>query len=358
MIDNCPYESRFDKEGKEYSVKCIAKSNLLFQEFRLWQFISNLKIFQREREINGKLETDVDVTPEFLKSEDDYTALFDWLNDRKEITQDSLVGTYFKIKKPKGKDSLYPYRWNYVEDKTYPGNETRAMILSRLEKAKISSDFLTKEKESSLWHILYSVEDKQEIAKALKTFAEKNGLNDDFVENFKKFPPFKKDYGAYSAKAIQKLLPLMRMGKYWDEAEFNENTKNRIDKIITGEYDENIKNRVREKAINLTEFSHYRGLPVWLACYIVYGRHSEAKEITKWETPSDIDGYLKTFKQHSLRNPIVEQVTTETLRTVRDIWKQTGPIDEIHVELGREMKNPADKRARMTAQIQIGRAHV
>ena len=43
---------------------------------------------------------------------------------------------------------------------------------------------------------------------------------------------------------------------------------------------------------------------------------------------------------------------TETLRVVRDIWKQVGKIDEIHIELGREMKSPADKRKRMTAQIQ------
>ena len=47
----------------------------------------------------------------------------------------------------------------------------------------------------------------------------------------------------------------------------------------------------------------------------------------------------------------IEQVITETLRTVRDIWKQYGDIDEIHVELGREMKNPADKLRQMTQQI-------
>ena len=51
--------------------------------------------------------------------------------------------------------------------------------------------------------------------------------------------------------------------------------------------------------------------------------------------PKDIDLFLSKFRQHSLRNPIVEQVITETLRTVRDIWKQEGSIDEIHVELGR-----------------------
>ena len=363
LISDCPYESHFDKDGNEYPIKCIAKSNPLFQEFRLWQFVQNLKIYQRERNVgdgqldlfgnvsSGKLQTDVDVTDEFLKNEDDYVALFDWLNNRATIKQDTLLNSYFKLKKEKGKDN-YPYRWNYVEDKEYPCNETRAEILKGMEKCGICADFLTKEQEMSLWHILYSVEDKIEIGKAVKKYADKNNLPQSFVEVFAKIKPFKKEYGSYSEKAIKKLLPLMRIGKYWREDAIDNKTKERIDKIITGEYDEKIKDRVREKTINLTDISQFKGLPLWLACYVVYDRHSEAKEITKWESPDDIDTYLKNFKQHSLRNPIVEQVVTETLRTVRDIWRKYGRIDEIHVELGREMKNPADKRKRMTAQIQ------
>ena len=350
LISDCPYESHFDKDGNEHPVKCIAKSNPLFQEFRLWQFVQNLRIYQREKNVDGKLQTDVDVTKELLKTEEDYVKLFDWLNDRASIKQDTLLNSYFKFKKEKGKDQ-YPYRWNYVEDKEYPCNETRATMLGGLTKCSIDAGFLTRENEMSLWHILYSVEDKTEIGKALKKYAEKNNLPESFAEVFAKVKPFKKDYGSYSEKAIKKLLPLMRMGKYWDAEAIDNRTKERIDKILTGEYDENIKNRVREKSINLTDINHFRALPVWLACYIVYDRHSEAKEIGKWEKPEDIDRYLKDFKQHSLRNPIVEQVVTETLRTVRDIWKQEGQIDEIHLELGREMKNPADKRKKMTERI-------
>ena len=350
LISNCPYEIHFDKEGKEYPLKCIAKSNPWFQEFRLWQFVQNLRIFEREKEIDGRFQTDVDVTNEFLKTEDDYVTLFDWLNDRAEIKQDTLLNSYFKIKKQKGQEQ-YAYRWNYVEDKEYPCNETRASILSGLTKCNLSAFFLTKETEMHLWHILYSVEDKIEISKALRSFAEKHGLTDDFVEVFSKIKPFQKDYGSYSEKAIKKLLPLMRMGKYWAVDNIDDKTREYIEKIITGEYDEAIKNRVREKAVNLSNIAQFKGLPVWFACYIVYNRHSEAKEIEKWERPEAIDEYLKTFKQHSLRNPIVEQVITETLRTVRDIWKQEGQIDEIHVELGREMKNPADKRKKMTERI-------
>lgn len=100
----------------------------------------------------------------------------------------------------------------------------------------------------------------------------------------------------------------MRMGKYWSEDSIDKGTRKRMDKIITGEYDEKIENRVREKVIHLADVSDFRGLPLWLVCYIVYGRHSEAKEITQWKSPADIDSYLKSFKQHSLRNQLLSRL--------------------------------------------------
>lgn len=346
LIANCPYEEYIviDKETgeeKHYGVKCIAKSHPQYQEFRLWQFISNLRIYKKE------LANDVDVTKNFLKDENDYVALFDWLNNKKSINQKAFLKyDAFGIKK-----DIENYRWNYVEDKDYPCNETHSLILSYLSKANIAPNFLTQEIEENLWHILYSVEDKGELTKSLQKFGERHCLNNTFTDIFQKIPPFPKEYGAYSAKAIKKLLPLMRMGKFWSETNIDKNTLERIEKIITGEFDENIKGRVREKAIEFVKITDFKALPLWLACYIVYNRHSEAKETTKWNTPNDLKKYLDSFKQHSLRNPIVEQVITETLRTVHDIWVKFGNIDEIHVELGREMKNPADKRRKITQQI-------
>lgn len=95
MIDECPYESHLyiDKksgERKPVAVKCIAKSHPLYQEFRLWQFISNLRIYQKTKEVGNSLKVDVDVTNEFLKGENDYVELFDWLNTKKEIKQEDF----------------------------------------------------------------------------------------------------------------------------------------------------------------------------------------------------------------------------------------------------------------------------
>lgn len=357
LISDCQYEyHEYVKEGKrerEYA-KCIAKSHPLFQEFRLLQFLSNLRIIKREEwnysDIKGKLLTDVDKTAEYLDTEDKWERLFDWMNTKKEIGMKDLLSCPILNL---GKNPEKTYRWNYVEDKKYPGNETHATILDFLKKCDISSDFLTPEREYALWQIMYSVDAKDELNKALGTFAQKNGLSDSFVQVFAKFPTFKKEYGAYSAKAIKKLLPLMRFGSKWNENDICQSTRDRISKYITGEYDEKISDRSRELISKYLGESHksmndFRRLPLWLVCYIVYGRHSEAEDVTKWETPEDIDLYLRQFKQYSLRNPIVEQVVLETLRTVRDIWRYYGSIDEIHLEMGRDLKNPADKRKKIS----------
>ncbi len=357
LIANCPFESRHyvgtdsvsgERKVMEAPVKCIAKSNPLYQEFRLWQFVSNLRIYQKEKLEDGKLLFDVDVTYNFIYDEESKVKLFEELNNLVEITQQTIFG-YFKIKKVNGQ---YPYRWNYVEDKTYPGNETRGAVIKALKKVRVDYAFLSEASVmQELWHTLYSIDDKVELRKALGTFACKHGLGETFVEAISQMKPYKKDYGAYSEKAIKKLLPLMRCGRYWSADKIDASTTARINKLIDGEWDESISDKVREFASALNTINDFKGLPLWLASYVVYGRHSEGRDCAKWASPADIDNYLLHFKQHSLRNPIVEQVIMETLRTVRDIWVKYGKIDEFHIELGREMKNPADKRKRITEQI-------
>jgi CRISPR-associated endonuclease Csn1 len=356
-ITNCALEYRKykDKEGveKQIFLKAIPKSNPYYQEFRLWQWMFNLHIYSQSDDLNQ--------TSKFLNSNQDWEALFDFLNSRKEIEQKQLLKFIFERQGFKGKvlsAEIEKYRWNYVEDKKYPCNETGAMISTRLEKVEnLPIDFHTREVEQKLWHIIYSVNDKLEYETALKSFARKHNLHEkSFFEAFQKFPPFKSEYGSFSEKAIKKLLPLMRLGKYWDFAHVDIQTKERILKIINGEYDENIKDKVREKTINLTSELHFQGLQLWLAQYIVYGRHSEAATLGKWNSIDDLNVFLKEFKQHALRNPIVEQVVTETLRVVKDIWQQYGNgakdfFSEIHVELGREMKNTADERKKITNQV-------
>ena len=85
-ISNCPLEVKvFIHNGvkKNESLKCIPKSHPLYQEFRLWQWISNLRIFNKD--------TDLNETALILQSKDDIAKLFDFLSIKKEIENENFV---------------------------------------------------------------------------------------------------------------------------------------------------------------------------------------------------------------------------------------------------------------------------
>jgi CRISPR-associated endonuclease Csn1 len=354
LINNCTlefytYKNREGLESIKY-LKAIPKSNPYYQEFRIWQWMYNLSVYNKSEDIN--------VTSEFFNSIKEWEDLFEFLNDRKEIDQKTLIKYLLEKKGFKGKSlnsEIEKYRWNYVEDKKYPCNETRAILRTRIEKVfGESNNYLTRETEQKLWHLIYSVTDKIEYEKAIHSFAAKHDFNERlFVDAFKKIPPFKSEYGTFSEKAIKKLLPLMRIGKFWSWNMIDYDSQERIKKIISGEFDECIKDRVRDKAKNLKTATDFQGLQLWLAQYIVYDRHSEGASSEKWNCVEDIEEFLQTFKQHSLRNPIVEQVVMETIRVIKDVWFYYGEnakdyFSEIHVELGREMKLPAEERKKIS----------
>ena len=372
-IANCSLESRsyIDKDShtrKEAPLKVCPKSNPYYQEFRVLQWLQNLKIYE--------IDSDQEVTHQFIKTLEDKQQLFEFLMAQKEIDCEELLKYFLSLTYPNAKEKALKselkkwkdtYRWNYVYDigekssKKYPMNETRYELKRYLEKvANLPDDFLSSEVEYLLWHLIYSVTDKVAYEKGLKKFAQKHHLDEDsFVESFKKFKPYPSEYGSFSEKAIRKLLPLMRFGSYWDFNHIDKNTQKRIDDLITGVENEEIRTILREKAekYQLEKETDFQDLPLWLAQYIVYNRHAEASSLEKWTSVNDLETYLNEFKQHSLRNPIVEQVVMETLRVVRDIWQQYGQgqadfFDEIHIELGRELKKTAKEREELSKQNQ------
>lgn len=375
-VARCSLESRTYQKKDENGMlvncsdplKAAPKSHPIYQEFRVWQWLQNLKIYKKE--------TSEEVTSLLIPDSDTKIALFDYLMTLKEADHQTLLKFFFQDLKGKAqKEAIAKFRWNYVydedkdESKIYPMNETGTQLRKRLKNVgQLPKEFLNQDTETHLWHIIYSVTDKQEYSKALKSFArrynEKYSTTIDielFHDAFIKFPPIKNDYGSFSIKAIKKIIPLMRQGQYWSENLIDPEIHSKINKMINGEYDENIPEKVREKVSSLSRIEQFQGLPLWLAQYIVYNRHSAAKTNDKWTSVKHIEHYLQEFKQHSLRNPIVEQIVLETLRVVKDIWLFYGQgkknfFDEIHIELGRDMKNTAEKRKRMTSEISANEA--
>jgi CRISPR-associated endonuclease Csn1 len=370
QLGNCQYETKTFKnkngETKTVGVKVTSRTNPLFQEFRIWQTIHNLKLIQKEDLIDGKLRQNLDVTDIYFTTEIK-EKLFELFDKSKLVSHDAILGVFgFKKDKVEANEKTYSFKLNYPDDKDFIGNETKALFRKIFKK----HDFAEKgevyiadyEKLHQLWHIVYSLPEEGDIISALSN-KKYFDLPESVIKNISKLPEFKPQYASYSVRALNNLLPLMRLGKYWDAENLISKEKytkgfslkptinllERIEALTNWVDDENIPRKVRELAqkYKLENIENYQGLNTTLACYVAYGRLNDL-EIK--ENYYNIDEFKinELIPYNSIRNPVVEKVIRETLKLVKDVWKELGRPDFIHVELGREMKNNNAEREEIT----------
>ena len=345
-IAECRFEKKYietkDKGKIAIPCKVIPVSAPLYQEFRIWQFINNLKI-------DNSFKKDC---TEMLLTKEAKQLLFEKLDTTKEIKDPKLIIKALNLKPTE-------YSINFRPGQKITGNATKASIRNALKNYNFemladNDDLLNK-----IWHILYSVVEDEHVKKSLVKLLK----NHPFVAgNFKiaddillkiadklKNITYKNEYGSMSAMAIKKILPLMRAGKYFDHTKINPSVVERIADIRDGVADSKILEATRKEIINqrLDKIQDFQGLQYWLASSIVYGSHSENLDIKPYKHWQRI----KPLKHNSLRNPVVEQILNEMLQLVKAIWKLHGRPDDIRVELARELKNSAAERSSINSAI-------
>jgi len=348
LISECRFEKKnyIDDLGRQPGYKVAPKSSPLFQEFRIWQDIHNLRVYLKEKKLDdGSRIFDVEET-NFLLDTKGKEKLFDLFDSKTNIKIDDILSALSKPDYPVSKKT---HRINFPDDREFKGNETKAKFRNAFKKFNYNEGeelLQDRNKLFELWHIFYSIDDEKVISSVLQ---KKFGFSQELANYISQLEPFKKEYAAYSSKAIKKLLPLMRCGKYWNQEDISDDAIERINKIISGELISEFTERVREEISkrNFMTIQDFQGLPVYLATYIVYGLHSERENYEKYDNPDEIK-VDKLIPNNSLRSPIVEQVIRETLKVVQDVWKQFKQPDEIHIELARELKNNAKIREQLT----------
>ncbi|MGI6306577.1 MAG: type II CRISPR RNA-guided endonuclease Cas9 [Bacteroidales bacterium] len=264
--------------------KVVPKSSPFYQEFRIWQQINNLEV------------TDLSNNKMPIESEG-RKRVFDALHDTDQLNKRNTL-PYTAILKILGYSGRsYHLNFNMLE-----GNKTYITIFNALKKAGIEQpdrylSFDNTQKIVSkglydLWHITYSLDDESDV---IKTLVKRYGFTYNQAEIIAGELGYTSDYGSLSTRAIRKLLPYLEEGKNYYEA-----------------------------------------------CVTVGYQNPE--HVQREELKIHMDNIFP----NSLRNPVVEQVLNQVVNVVNGIIDTYGHIDEVRVELARDLKNNAKQRKELT----------
>lgn len=341
LISDC----RFEK-----GEKAVAKSHPVFQEFKIWEQINKLTIntktdngTNRKGEIKYKY---IDRPIPFTLKE----WLFDELQDKKEIA----FGIVFnKLKKEYGLRDGIDFLNGMNPKAKLKGNETKIILKKALgEQLWEQLGLFDRDKQIELWDVLfnskgneYDIESERtsKILAIVKKQLNDNQKSEQTAVQISKIK-FSRSYASLSLKAIENILPLVRCGKHFNH-ELSGSLKEKIVRLYNETVSDPFEKAAQEYLIDNVDVLAEGGIMNAYATILVYSRHT-AKEYGENER---INCYqeIKRLAPGELRNPLVEQLISEALMVVKDIWREYGKPDEIRLELARELKNNAERRAKI-----------
>ena len=297
--------------------KVCPKSSPVFQEFKIWQMLNNLKIDGMYLNIDAKemLFKELSIQKELSKT-DVLKILFGKskghdMNFRKlegNWTQATLFQAYSRILSLSGHGEIDSSKGaDSIIEKT-------AAVFSALG---IDTGILTFDSSKSgkdmeneplyrLWHLIYSyTEDSSKTGydSLVRKLHDEFGFDPEYGKILAAVT-FEDDYGSLSTKAMCRILPYMKKGM---------------------------------------EYS--------AACTEAGYRHSQ-RSLTKEEIESrEYKDRLDILPKNTLRNPVVEKILNQMINVVNGVIDTYGKPDEIRVELARELKKNAAERQSMTEAI-------
>ncbi|MBX9780644.1 MAG: hypothetical protein K2X26_09875 [Chitinophagaceae bacterium] len=331
----------------EKDQKVVAKSNPIFQEFKVWEQINkisiNTKIFKGfNKKGEQKFEYNDVPLPASYKQ-----WLFNELQNKKEV---SGKGFYTKLEKEGIIIRNESFLNGIHRDAKFKGNETYLFLKSQLKEWFEKLGLTDTNTLISFWDILYNAKgneydlDSERCRKIKKFITFQCGEVADIDKTVIRFAKIKfaRNYGSLSLKAIENMLPLMRAGKYFNE-KLPQSIHDNLLKILNEHQEDPFLKAVEQELENHKEtLLTQGGMKPSYAAILVYGKHTtESYSGKNIQSPKDI----KPIPQGELRNPLAEQLINEAIKMVAEIWAANGEKpDEVRIELARELKNSADER--------------
>ena len=307
LVSLCEFEKRayVNKEGKVVydGPKVAPRTSPLFQVCKIWESVNNLKIKNRKND-------------ELYITQEQRIAMFNFLNNNEKMT----LADMYKILKIDKSDGWWGGK---AIGNGLQGNTTKMQLKKALsnyqnadellqfnldivdsnkideetgEVLKVVSPKYEQEPLYKLWHTIYSIQDKDELKNALQKnwgITDEVTLNSLFALDF-----IRPGYGNKSSKFIRKILPYLQDGMMYNEA-----------------------------------------------CDCIGVNHSNS--LTKAENDArQLLEKLPQIKKNELRQPVVEKILNQMINVVNAILDKCGDdkIDEIRVELARELKQSREER--------------
>ena len=295
----------------KFGPKVAPKSSPLFQLCRIYEAVNNIRLTRPDGSPR-------DITPEerakivaHLQS----SASLSFAALKKLLKEKALIADQLTTKSGlKGNSTrvalaaaLQPYpQYHHLLDMEL---ETRMMTVQLTDEetgeitereVAVVTDSYVRQPLYRLWHILYSIEERDAMRRPLITQLgmKEEDLDGGLLDQLYRLDFVKPGYGNKSAKFICKLLPQLQQGLGYSEA-----------------------------------------------CAAVGYRHSNSptsEEITERTLLEKIP----LLQRNELRQPLVEKILNQMINLVNALKAEYG-VDEVRVELARELKMSREERERM-----------
>ena len=314
LVGNCSFEPR--------KTKCPI-SAIPFEQFRVWQWVNTV-------EYNGK---------KISQEEKEKIVEFLFANEKPEFK---------KIRKVIGKESA-EFKFNYKDDDKIVGTHTISNLSNKKYFGKKWFEFTEKEQED-IWHVLYFFDSKSN----LKEYAIKNwNFTEEQAESISKFN-VKDGYASLSRKAISNILPFLKLGFTYDVAVVLGGIKNvfgsdweKLSDEKRNFFYDNVYEIVRSKnkggfieIIKDILRNDYNISDNQLRKLYHHSATIDATELLeKLPVGKDADKDIQ-----AIRNPIVITALFELRKLVNELIDEHGKIDEIKVEMARDLKISKSQR--------------
>jgi CRISPR-associated endonuclease Csn1 len=317
LVGNCSFEPT--------KTKCPI-SAIPVEMFRIWQWVNTV-------EYNGNKISQI---------------------EKEKLIEQLLLSDkveFKKLRKAIGKESA-EFKFNYKDDDRIVGTHTISNLSNKKYFGKQWFDFSDKERED-IWHVLYFFDSKSN----LKEYAIKNwNFTEEQAIAISKFN-VKDGYASLCRKAIGNILPFMQQGYTYDVAvvmggikntfgdkwqnDISENNQKQLDLIdnveaivrtkISGGFIETIKDLLRK------DFGF---------------DDKQLKKLYHHSATIEVRGLLKKLpigkeadkEIQAIRNPIVITALFELRKLVNELIDEHGQLDEIKVEMARDLKISKSQR--------------